>query len=360
MTLLLTNEEIEQVLTMEACINALEPMYTELGAGKAVSGPRVDVVTETHTPEGTAAEYGLKAMGGVLPSAGVGALRLNSDIITWPMRAGFVRREKTPAADGRWVGLVLLFSAQSGEPLMIAPDGYMQRTRVAAASGIGAKYLARENARVLALLGSGWQAEGQVLAFCAVRPIEEIRVYSPNPAHREEFAARMAARTGRRVVAVDSAEGAVEGADIVAAATNSLDPVIRPQWMQAGVYLCTITVNEVTRDIIEEVERVVFHSRDYAKEQSYRPASQPPTPQEAPGWWSDPEAAFWAKVADLSGLAAGRAKGRERDDEVTLFVNNIGLGLQFAAVGARVYEAARERGLGRELPTEWFTETVHP
>jgi ornithine cyclodeaminase/alanine dehydrogenase-like protein (mu-crystallin family) len=258
------------------------------------------------------------------------------------------------------VGLVLLFSTRTGEPLMIAPDGYMQRTRVAAASGLGARYLARESSRVLALLGSGWQAEGQVDAFCRVRPIEEIRVYSPNPEHRAAFAARMAERSGVRVVALDSAAEAVAGADIVAGASSSRDPILRPEWMRPGLHLSSITVNEVPEEIVQEADRIGFHTSDFAKEITYRPASAAPTPQQREGWWARTDAPFWDKIADLGQLAAGHASRRQRDDEITLFVNNIGMGLQFAAVGARVYQAARDRSLGHEIPTSWLTESVHP
>ncbi len=359
MTLVLSNEEIEQVLTMESCIDALQRMYEALGAGSAVSGPGSAVVAPTEGPSGNA-EYGLKTMGGVLPLAGIAAVRIDSDIIAWPERDGFVRREKTPAAAGRWVGLVLLFDTHTGEPLMISPDGYMQRTRVAATSGVGARYLARPDARVLALLGSGWQAEGQVEALCAVRPIETIRVFSPNPEHRAAFVDLIAARTGRPVEAMATAEAATDGADIIAAATNSLDPIIRSEWMRNGVHLCSITVNEFPREVIEEADRVIFHTREYVKEQTLRPAVAPPTPQQRSGWWTDADAEYWGRITDLSELAAGRAPGRQSRDEVTVFVNNIGMGLQFAAVGAEVYRIARERRLGHDLPTEWFTQTVHP
>jgi hypothetical protein len=77
-------------------------------------------------------------MDGIVPGLGVGAVRINSDIVSWPVRDGTVRREKIPAAPGeRWVGLVLLFSMETGEPLAIFPDGYLQRLRVGAANGLG-------------------------------------------------------------------------------------------------------------------------------------------------------------------------------------------------------------------------------
>lgn len=361
MTLILSNEDVEQLLTMDMALTALEEMYADLGAGAAVSGPRVDILAGSETPDGGAAQYGLKAMGGVLPRSEVGALRLNSDILTWPLRAGNYRREKVPAADGRWVGLILLFSARTGEPLMILPDGFLQRTRVAATNAIGAKHLARQDAHILGLLGSGWQAEGQIEALCAVRPLDTLHVYSPNREHREDFASRLSTRLGRQVVAVASAEEAVRDADIVAAATNTLQPVIKPEWLQPGVHVSCIKVHEVDAETIEEVDRVLFHTRQTIKEQIYRPSGETnPIPEAEEGWWSRPEAAFWERIADLADVAAGRASGRQNPEEVTLFVNNVGLGLQFAAVGAKVYEAVRKAGLGHDLPTEWFTQTVHP
>ncbi|MBM2810049.1 MAG: Ornithine cyclodeaminase [Chloroflexi bacterium] len=359
MTLIVSNEDVEQVLTMDIALAALEEMYVDLGNGQAVSGPRVDILSGSSSHG--AAQYGLKAMGGVMPRHGVGAMRLNSDIITWPERDGNHRREKVPAANGRWVGLVLLFSAHTGEPLMIFPDGFIQRTRVAATNAIGAKYLAREDTRVVGLLGSGWQAEGQLEALCAVRPIELIRVYSPNPEHREAFAQRLSQKLSREVIAVATADEAVRQADLIAAATNTLEPVIRPEWIRPGVHLSVIKVQEVDAETIEESDRVLFHTRAMIKEQIYRPgAERNPIKQAEEGWWTAPDAPFWSRLADLSDVASGHATGRQRDDEATLFVNNVGLGLQFAAVGARVYEAVRDQRLGHEVPTEWFTETVHP
>lgn len=361
MTLIITNEDVQRVLTIDGALSALEDMYRDLGNGQAVSGPRVDILSASETPDHAPAQYGLKAMGGVMPGYGYGALRLNSDILTWPKREGNYRREKVPAANGRWVGLVLLFSARTGEPLMIFPDGFLQRTRVAGTNGIGAKHLARPDARVLGLLGSGWQAEGQVEAFCAVRPLEIIRVYSPNPEHRADFARRTSERLGRPVVAVASAEEAVRDADIIAAATNTLDPILRQEWIRPGVHLSCIKVQEVDAGIIEESDRILFHTLAMIKEQIYRPAAEHnPIPEAEEGWWQETDAPFWTRIADLSDVAAGRATGRQSPDEATLFVNNVGLGLQFAAVGAKVYEAVRREGLGHELPTEWFTETVHP
>ena len=106
---------------------------------------RARVPTVSRRPSREDALYSLKSMDGIIPKFGVGAVRINSDIVTWPKNGNNVRREKVPAAPGnRYVGLVLLFSTENGEPLAIFPDGVMQRMRVGAANGLGVKYLARE------------------------------------------------------------------------------------------------------------------------------------------------------------------------------------------------------------------------
>ena len=212
MTLILSNDDVEKLLTMRDCIEVMEEAYVELAEGRGVSRTRSDCFTPTSRAD---ALYSLKSMDGVAPKLGVGAVRINSDIITWPRRGNNMRREKVPAApNNRYVGLVLLFSVENGEPLAILHDGVMQRMRVGAANGLGIKYLARANAKSVGILGSGWQAGAQLMAACAVREIETIRCFSPNAQNREAFAAAMSATLGVEVVPGGQPEEAIAGADI--------------------------------------------------------------------------------------------------------------------------------------------------
>ena len=149
------------------------------------------------------AVYSLKSMDGIIPKFGIGAVRIDSDIVTWPKRGNTMHRVKVPAANGRYVGLVLLFSSESGEPLAILPDGMLQRIRVGATNGLGVKYLARTDAKSVGILGSGWQAGAQLMAVCAVRRIETIRCFSPNRDHRVAFAREMSSILGIAVEPVD-------------------------------------------------------------------------------------------------------------------------------------------------------------
>jgi len=134
MTLILTNEEIEEILPVSACLQVLEEAYRDLGSGAAATVPRYDVFT----PEGVNSYYEYKTMSGVFPRRKIAALRLNSSVVKWYEKAGKVRKDKLPVAPGnRFVGLVMLFSTETGEPLAIFPDGYVQKMRVAGAGAIG-------------------------------------------------------------------------------------------------------------------------------------------------------------------------------------------------------------------------------
>src|ERR1700674_2036870 len=253
MTLILSNADADNLLTMPECIDVLEEAFVELAEGRGVSRTRSDCFAPTSRED---ALYSLKSMDGVIPKFGVGAVRINSDIVTWPKRGNNVRREKIPAAPGnRYVGLVLLFSTETGEPLAIFPDGVMQRMRVGAANGLGVKYLARKDAKSVGILGSGWQAGAQLMAVCAVREIEAIRCFSPNREHCAAFAREMSAVLGIEVDPVDQPEDAIGSADIVMCATNSIDNIYFERWIRPGVHVSAIKLPEIETAAIEHADR---------------------------------------------------------------------------------------------------------
>ena len=357
MTLILSNDDVGKLIAMPDCIAVLEEAYLELAEGRGVSRTRSDCITPTVR---TDALYSLKSMDGVIPKLGVGAVRINSDIVTWPKKGNNVRREKVRAAPGdRYVGLVLLFSTENGEPLAIFPDGVMQRMRVGAANGLGAKYLARKNAKTVAILGSGWQAGAQLMAICAVRPIETIRCFSPNAANREAFAAEMSNLLCVPVTPVTSPEDAIKGADIAMCGTNTLDPVFFAHWLEPGMHLSSIKRPEIEPAAVKRADRVVIHTNDATPIHVLTKDLVVPEKADGRGWEVAEDIEF-DKLPTLPDLIIGRVDGRRSDREVTCFINNIGLGYQFAAAGSLLYRKAKEHGAGHDLPTDWFTEDVHP
>ena len=164
MTLLLSNEEIDSMLDVSMVLDAVEQSQLAMASGQALSGPRVDTLAPTTHGEAPAT-YGLKAMSGLWPEAGVAALRINSDVLVWPTVAGNVRRDRLPTNSGRWTGMIVLYSMRTGEPLMISPDGYISRLRVGATNGLAARYLARKDSRQMALLGTGQLSLTKVLVL---------------------------------------------------------------------------------------------------------------------------------------------------------------------------------------------------
>ena len=238
MTLILSNDEVEAALSMADCLAASEESYRALGRGEAATGVRGEILSPSNRPD---ALHSLLTMAGVVPAFGIGAVRINSDILTWPETAHGLRRVKVPAAPGgRYVGLVLLFSTETGEPLAIYPDGIVQRMRVGAACGLAAKSLARADARTLCILGSGWQAGGQAMAMTEVRDIDTIRCYSPTAENREAFAGEWRDKLEIDVSAAASIGEAVAGADIVACATNSMEPVLMADLIEPGMHVSSV------------------------------------------------------------------------------------------------------------------------
>jgi ornithine cyclodeaminase/alanine dehydrogenase-like protein (mu-crystallin family) len=349
--LILNNNEIARLLSIEDCMAALEPMYRDYANGRALLSPRVDNISPSSHSGGY---YGFKHMGGTWPAQRIQALRINSDIVTHPLIDGKARRVKQPLAGGRWVGLVLLFSTETGALLAMFPDGVIQRMRVGAASGLALKHLAREDASRLALIGTGWQAGAQLMAALAVRKFREIRVFSPRRESRTAFIAEY-----KNVEAVDSIEACIEGADVILAATSSMVRVIEPKWLKPGMHIGCIKSQEIDGEVLDRCDRVFVHNRQQAKQiNNVMPGTPNVKEEHEAGWWKEP--ARSGRYPDLGELLAGKAPGRRSRNEITCFANNVGTGLQFAAAGAAMLRRAREAGVGTELPDDWFSEDVHP
>lgn len=358
MTLLISNEDAQVLLDMADCIAVLDQTYAAAHAGTAINGRRSDMVGPAGGPDRA---YVLKMMGAVQPDLKVGAIRINSDLFNWVTEGTQRRRVKVPAAPGdRWVGLVLLFSTETGEPLAIFPDGVVQHMRVGATSGIAVQRLARTDATVLAILGTGWQAEAQVLAAAAVRSLREIRCFSPNAERREAFAVKIETALGIPTRACVDAESAVNGANIVLCATNSSGHVLPEAWLAPGMHIGSIRDREIAPAAIARADLVVVHDRDNLTGQHVEIAKGAVFEEKKKELGEDPRTSRLISAPSLAELVGGEISGRKSDAEITCFLNYHGIGLQFAALGALLHRRAVEMGRGHHLPTEWFTEDVHP
>jgi ornithine cyclodeaminase/alanine dehydrogenase-like protein (mu-crystallin family) len=366
MTLILSNEEIAELLPISDSLARLTETYQEVGERRALSRPRSDI----YGPMQSDGRYIIKTMDGMIPLYEVAATRLCSDVISWEPSPAGVRKEKHPKAPGgKWVGLILLFSTRTGEPLAIMPDGVIQSQRVACTNAIAARHMASDDADTLGLIGAGWQARAQALAMANVRNLKEIRVYSPTPANREHLAKELGAKLNVLVRSVDSAQAAAKDADIVGIATNSVTPVISASMLEAHAHITCIKELEIGGDILQRSALVVVHTR-HDKPANYiiglgeDPIYDHDPKQGVEGSFKQTRAARAASCVDLTRqpdlgeLVTGKVKLPPKGN-VTCFINTIGQGLQFAALGSLALEKARARGIGRDIPTDWFTESVH-
>jgi ornithine cyclodeaminase/alanine dehydrogenase-like protein (mu-crystallin family) len=313
MVLFLSEADVLKVLTVEEAVAVLEATLRDQGLGRAVSLPRQQVRTERGL-------FHLKA--GATPG--------------W---LGF--KAYTIFAGGERFHC-LLFDGQTGELRAVIQADHLGRLRTGAAGAVAARHLARPDADRAAIFGSGRQAEAQLIALAATRKLREVRVFSPNPNHRSNFAARMSARLGIPVVpAADPAEAAA-GADIIVTATTSPGPVVQGAWLRAG---CHVNVIGATGRLRRELDVEAWGRADRifvdSVEQCRLDSGDLLAATEA-------GVVAWEAVAELGWVVAGLRPGRRSDAEITVFRAG-GLGLWDVAVAARVYELARARGLGREI-----------
>ncbi len=356
--ILLNNDEVEQALTPQDAISSTETIYRELAEGKAINRPRSQTYMPVESKEHPGFRYRFKSQEGSGVSSGVWALRITSDMAGFSYTAGVKRRRILPVATGnRYCGLVILFDLEHIEPIAIMPDGVIQKVRVAALSVVGAKYLAPENPKVLGLFGSGWQAGAHLEFLCSQFAFDKVKVYSPNQEHCREFCRKMTTQLGREIESVDSSRKAVEGSDVVQAATAAWDAVFDGHLVEKGMYVASIGGSdgsnkrrEIDDETIRRADLYVVHSKEVARL------------DQSPDVWEVAQNGIksWESIQEVQDLVAGKIKGRTWADQITVFNNNTGAGTQFAAVGAAVLKRARAMGLGREVPTEWFLEDVSP
>jgi alanine dehydrogenase len=358
MTLLLNNDEVEKALTPADTITATESVYRELAEGSAFNRPRSQVYLPVESKLNPGFRYRFKSQEGGSPGTGVWALRITSDMAGHSFTAGVKRRRILPVASGnRYCGLVILFDIERIEPIAIMPDGVIQKMRVAALSAVGAKYLAPPKPKVLGLFGSGWQASAHLEYLCCLFDFEKIKVFSPNEQHRREFADSMGRKLGRRVVAASSPRETVDESDVIQAATASWDAVFDGRWVEKGMYVASIGGSdasnkrrEIDDETIARADLYIVHSKEVARL------------DQSPDIWEVAQKGIrtWDSILEIQELLAGRVTGRTTSNQITVFNNNTGAGTQFAALGSAVLKRARDLGLGREIPTEWFLEDVSP
>ncbi|MBI4527839.1 MAG: ornithine cyclodeaminase family protein [Deltaproteobacteria bacterium] len=307
--LLLRGTPVSSILSMEEAVQAVEGSLKELAQGRGFDLPRRRI----HHPNGM--------IFGLLPGSvnGVMGAYLQTDL---------ERRLHHET--------VILYSVATGEPLILFQDCSINELRTGAAGGVGAKWLAREDASRVAVLGSAAHAEAQLKAACAVRAIGKAKVFSPTREHRLAFAEKMSRELQIEVSPTKTPDEALRDADIVITATNSRTPVFDGSRLEEGMHVTSMangdknrTRQEIDLPTIQRSNPLFITSRATvcANESDIFRAVRDGV-------------ISWDRVYEIGDLLAGNTTGRTSEKQITLFKLQ-GLGIMDVAVGQRVYERVK-------------------
>jgi alanine dehydrogenase len=313
MKLYISEKEVLACLPMSKAIELVEHAFHQLADGTAVNHPRRRVILPTgavlhYMAAGTPECFGLKA---------------------------YSAHAKTGAHFE-----VLLYRSADALPLATLEANHLGQIRTGAATGVATKWLAREDASVAAIIGTGFQARTQLEAVANVRNLRDVRIWSRKPERRVEFARRCADELKLNVKATETVRECVEGADIVVTATSSKEPVFESGWIAPGTHVNGTGSNwaqrrELPAELVFETAAIVaVDSVEVAKLES----GDLLIPLGGPG-----RAAF--PGVELAEIIAGKRPGRTSADQITVFKSN-GLAVEDIAVAGYIYEEALRRGLG--------------
>jgi alanine dehydrogenase len=321
MALLIDEQCIKQLVTMDDALAAVEEVFRAQGAGDGggvINVPRVRMPVQGGVVRITAAALHYRGYYGV--------------------------KIASTAVFGRDAGrLFCLYRENTGELAAIVQVFAMGAMRTGAASGIATKYLANPDAAILGVLGTGRQARTQIEAVCKVRAIREVRVFGRDAKRREAFCDDMNKLFKNKYLSVISAEDAVRGADVVVSATTAEQPVVLGRWLKPGVHINAIGANyehrrELDQDAVlaarfictDDIEQVRYESTDLAA----------------------PVAAGvlqWEQVRRLADVVSGQTRGRAAHDDITIY-KSLGVAMEDVALAVRAYEKAAACGMGIALP----------
>ena len=315
--LFVKNTPINQILSMAEMIEVIEDTLKEVALGRGFDLPRRRI----HHPN--------RMIFGLLPGSVHGAMGAY-------LQTDLDRRIHHET--------VILHDTETGEPLILFQDCSINESRTGAAGGLGAKHLARAGASRVAVIGSAVHAQTQLAAVAAVRNLTQVKVYSPTIEHRTDFARKMSHQLGREVSTAAEPQEAVDGADILIAATNSNKPVINGSWLTPGMHVTSIangdktrTRQEIDEETLRRADPIFVTSKETVcvnESDVFRAVRD--------------QIISWERVHEISSLLLGETPGRTNDRQITLFKLQ-GTGIMDVAIGLRAYERIKGGNLALRL-----------
>jgi ornithine cyclodeaminase/alanine dehydrogenase-like protein (mu-crystallin family) len=345
MPIIITDADAERLLSIPEAVEAMRVTFKDLALGKAVNPPRLRYGSDTSDPK---RRYFANIHAGAVQSYATACVRAGSHFMLMDEK-NKQRRTLDNPDPVNW-SIIILYNLDNGEPLAFMHETYLSGFRVGATTGLAVAECARPDAELLGLLGTGNQAFHSCRAICAVRPIRQVKVFSPNADHRAAFVACMA-KEKVEVIAVDDPREVVRGAHIVSCATNAKLPVLKGEWLEQGQMVVTICNSDVldTRSEVDEATfaragDIIINDWDSVvanrQIELLKPIEQGIVKREG--------------VHELGDIAAEKVTVRQSPDSILYYKNNTGLAIQFAACGAILYRKLMAEGTNRTIPREWL------
>jgi ornithine cyclodeaminase len=325
--LVLNRHEVESLLDLDRLVEALGPAMVELSAGRVSMPPRV-----------VAQVCGGAGLLAVMPAFLGSAQILSTKLVS-------VFPENAALGLPSHQAVVLVFDAHTGSPRAMMDGTAITALRTAAGSALATKLLARPEATILVIVGTGVQARAHARAVPRVRPIQEIRVVGRDRARALAMEEEIARGLGIPTKAFALGREAFAGADVICATTHSAEPVLRGAWLEPGVHVNSVGLNPNGRELDGEVVRralVVVETRAAA-------LAPPPSGSNDLRWAIRDGLIGEGHIhAEIGELISGGRPGRTWPDQITLY-KSVGVAVQDAVAAHLALEAAEQRGVGREV-----------
>lgn len=311
----LNDDEVRGLLTMEMAVEAVEAALRKMALEEAFNVPRSRCQTD-------------HAMLHVLPAAAktLGVIGYKAYV--------------TSRSGTRFH--VTIYDGKTGEMIALMQADHLGQVRTGAASAVATKHLARKDSSTAGIFGTGKQARTQLLGVCKVCKLTRAVVWGPSEERRAAFAREMTAACGFEVVTAATPEEAARGLDVICTATSAREPVLFGQWLSPGQHVNAIGSNflakaEIDVEVVRRSNVVTIDSKDQGRLEAGDLVAA-----------LDQGVIEWIDVAELGRVVAMRAPGRQSAADITLF-KSLGIGLEDIAVAMKVYQKAKDAGVGRWL-----------
>ena len=317
MALFLRDDEVNQAVSMDEMLDAIEEMQRHFGQGEVMNLARRKII----------------GPGGMLSVMGGGLFYNN------------ILGVKTyTVVKGKYSFQVSIYDADTGELMCYTQANRLGQLRTGATTGIAVKHLSKPDAATVGIIGTGYQAPAQLEAVCKVRDIKKVKAFSRTAERRDAFAQAMTNSLGLEVESVDDSETAVAGSDIVICIAAVMDPVLEGEWLSPGATVIgagptTWRVREVDDATFARADKIFVDSAEQAQSEAGDMASA-----------VDRGILQWSRLQELRHVVAGATIGRDNPEQI-IYAKLMGTGVADVAAAKLAYDRARAKGLGMEM--EW-------